>query len=251
MVGSGNGDLYRINTALGTVTGTLIVGLSGGTSSGIVAPPIVDVTNGTTFVVSANGGSSAVLVEADTASLISPLAIAPIGVGSSGGTKLRLFQPAFNNAYYNSPSTGVVSLCGTGSGTGDTSPWQYKFGFIGRTMSTSPSFSYQLSTSTTDRCTGWTEFFNPNVGHSPGTDFFFFGLTGDCTVLFGTTGGCVVAIGTNGPNTTYTTAAVDGGPSGIVVDNYASSMLYPQASSIYLTSLTANTAFKFTQSGLD
>jgi hypothetical protein len=177
------------------------------------------------------------------------LATAPIGVGSSGGTKLHLFQPAFNNAYYSNLAKGVVSLCGTGSGA-DTSPWQYEFRFpSGRTMSTSPSSSDQLSTSAADRCTGWTEFFNPNVGTSPGTDFFFFGLTGDCDTILGggTSGGCVVAIATHGLNTTYTTADVNGGPSGIVVDNYS---IDAQASSIYLTSLTANTAFKFTQNGL-
>src|SRR5208337_4471833 len=66
---------------------------------------------------------------------------------------------------------------------------------------------------------------------SAGTDFFFFGLTGDCTFVSGGSA----------------SAAVDGGPSGIVVDNYSTAA---EASSIYLGSLSAATVYKFTQEGL-
>ena len=116
-------------------------------------------------------------------------------------------------------------------------------------MSETPKFTRQLSTSTTDRCSGWTEFFNPNVGAAPGTDFFFFGLTQDCTTKLGgtSTTGCLVALGTDGVSTTTTTAPVVGGPSGIVIDNYSTK---PGGSSLYLTSVTQNDAYKFTQSGL-
>jgi hypothetical protein len=239
MVGSTNGSLYQINTATGALSSPLVVG--SGLSSGILAPPVVDITNGTTFVVSANDGTSAVLVEADTASM-TQLSKARIGQGAAGGTALSLYQPALSNNYYNNPSTGVIRLCGTGAV--DTTPWQYAFGFTGRTMKTTPSFSQQLLTSTTARCTGWTEFFNPNIGITPGTDFFFFGLTRDCTATGGP-GGCVAEI-TN-TNTTMVTATVAGGPSGIVVDNYSTAV---QASSIYLTAETLQTAYKFTQNGL-
>jgi hypothetical protein len=44
------------------------------------------------------------------------------------------------------------------------------------------------------------------------------------------------------------TAAVAGGPSGIVVDNYSTAV---QASSIYLSAEGATTAYKFTQNGLN
>jgi hypothetical protein len=81
-----------------------------------------------------------------------------------------------------------------------------------------------------------------------GTDFFFFGLTGDCaTLLSGSPTGCVVAIGNNAGAITTTTAGVFDGPSGIVVDNYSSAA---QASSIYFMSLSDDDAFKFTQNGL-
>jgi hypothetical protein len=241
MVGSANGNLYQIDISLGAVVGAIPVGQAGGTTSGIVAPPIVDITNGTTFAVSANDGTSAVLVEDDTASL-TELARGNIGLGSTLGTPLRLYQPAFSNDYYNDPSTGVISLCGTGAS--DTSPWQYVFGFTGSTMNTAPSLSQQLLTSTGARCTGWTEFFNPNVG-TAGTDFFFFGLTQDCTAP-GTAGGCVEALSSD-PTIPTATVTVTGGPSGIVVDNYSTAA---QASSIYFTAVNVNTAYKFTQNGL-
>lgn len=237
MVGSRNGNLYQINTTTGAIA-SLIVGSHGGTNPGIIAAPIVDVTNGTTFVVSANDGVSAVIVEADTATL-TQLSKARIGLGAHSFTALSIFQPALSNDYYTNPSTGVIRACGTGSA--DTTPWQYSFGFTGRTMKTTPAFSQQLVTSTAATCTNWTEFFNPNIGG--GTDFFFFGLTQDCT---GTgTSGCVIARTTDAAP--IVEAAVTGGPSGIVIDNYSTA---GQASSLYLSAAKANTAYKFTQNGL-
>ncbi len=237
IVGSANGNLYQVNANSGALT-VAVVGATGKTSPAIVPPAVVDITNGTTFVVDANDGTSAVLVEFNTATL-TQIAKARIGLGSSGKTALTLGQPAFDNNYYNNPSTGQIRLCGTGAA--DTTPWQYGFGFTGPTMNTTPVFSQQLLTSTAAVCTNWTEFYNPNIGG--GTDFFFFGLTEDC---FGTgTDGCVVAATTEG--SPVTTADVPGGPSGIIIDNYSTA---PQASSIYLSSETGSTGYKFTQNGL-
>jgi len=242
MVGSAN--LFRIDTANGALS-TLAVGA--GTSSGIVAPPIVDVTNGTTFVVSANDGTSAVLVEADTATML-PLSKGRIGLGAAGGTAFNIHSPAVSNLYFNTPSSGEIRVCGTG--VADAIPWQYAFGFIGRTMQTAPTLKQQIPTnpanSTAARCAGFTEFFNPNVGGSLGTDYFFFGLTRDCTALGGP-GGCVAEF-TNADPSTILTTTVSGGPSGIIVDNYSTQ---PQASSIYFTAEGINTAYKFTQVGLN
>jgi hypothetical protein len=236
MVGADDGNLYQIDTATGALAAPLIIGA--GPHHGIVGTPIVDVTNGTTFVVSANDGTSGVLVEADTATL-TVLAKARIGLASANPaqTAVDLFQPAFSDSYFTDPSTGVVRLCGTGEA--DITPFQYAFAFTGRTMQTTAAFSQQLLTSTAARCTAWTEVFNPNIGVG-GTDFFFFGLTADCTSP-GAAGGCVVA---RSSDTALATATLAGGPSGIVVDNVSTA---GQASSIYLMAKNVNTAFKFKQ----
>ncbi len=243
MVGSTNGGLYQINTATGSVALPLVIG--SGPTNGIVAPPIVDVTNGTTFAVSADDGTSGVLAEADTASL-TELAFGRIGEASASGTAIHLYQPAFSNDYFTDPSLGVVRVCGTGAA--DLTPWQYAFNFTGRTMNgTTPTFSKQLLASTTSRCTGWTEFFNPNVGLPTGTDYFFFGLTQDCTgSVGGSADGCVAEITNSAPGT-LVTSTIDGGTSGIVIDNYSTQS---QAASIYFCSRLADTAYKFTQDGL-
>jgi hypothetical protein len=248
MVGSSDSFLYKIDTTTGALS-SLLVGRQGGTTSGIVAPPIVDGGSGTTLVVSANGAStapggySAVLVEADTDTM-AELRRDPIGLGSAGGTSLNLYDPTLSNDYINDPATGVIRLCGTG--LADTTPWQYAFGFTmsgtQAILNAAPSFSKQLLISPNARCTGWTEFFNPNIG-AGGTDFFFFGLTTACIGA----SGCVAE--TTG-NTAATTVSVSGGPSGIIVDNYANPSTYPEASSIYLTSENGGTAYKFTQNGL-
>ncbi len=237
MVGSANGNLYQVDPASGSLVGVTPVGALGKASSGVTAPPIVDITNGTTFVVDANDGTSAVLDEFNTATL-GLMAKARIG-GSPTTIASSIPQPAFDNNYYNDPSTGQIRLCGIGAT--DTTPWQYAFGFVGTMMNTSASFSQQLLTSTAAVCTNWTEFFNPNLGG--GTDFFFFGLTQDCTGA-GTLG-CVVAATAEG--VPVITTDVAGGPSGIVIDNYS---LAGQASSIYLSSETGSTGYKFTQVGL-
>ncbi|HEY6304017.1 MAG TPA: hypothetical protein VIX14_13235, partial [Terriglobales bacterium] len=255
--GHENGTLYQINiNSPSTPPVTFQVGynLTGKVTPGIVAPPVVDVTNGTTFVVSAFGdfvfsstNFAAVLVQIDTATLgLKMRQVANIGEGSTKGTHLSLYEPAFSNGYYSAPSSGIISLCGTGAA--DTTPYQYAFGFSGISMiATTPVISQQLSTVAIDTCTGWTEFYNPNI--NSGVDFFFFGLTGDCTSAFlgGTsTTGCVVALSSDTTIPTAT-APVSNGPSGIVVDNYSTAS---QASSIYFTAVGRQTAYKYTQDGL-
>jgi hypothetical protein len=241
MVGSGNGSLYQVNTNNPSSFFPLAIGKAGAKTSGILTAPVVDVTNGTTFAATANdGNSSAVLVQADTSSLFVKTRVT-LGVGSSGGVVgLYIQEPAFDNQYFNGPSGGNIFVCGTGTIAGDTSPWEYSFGFTGPTMNSTPSFSQQLLTSTAAQCTGWTEFFNPNIGG--GTDFFFVGLTQDCTGT-GTLGCLVERVN----NTTVATATLNGGPSGSIVDNYGTAA---QASNVYVTAEKANIAYKFTQNGL-
>lgn len=242
MVGSGNGSLYQVNTTNPSAFFPLAIGKAGAKTPGILAAPVVDITNGKTFAASANNGTSAVLVQVDTSTLsTATLVKVSLGQGSSGGVVgLNIDEPAFDNQYFNGPSGGNIFVCGTGSG--DTSPWEYSFGFTGATMNSTTSFSQQLLTSTAAQCTGWTEFFNPNLPVGVGTDFFFFGLTQDCTGT-GTLGCLVERVN----NTTVATATLNGGPSGIIVDNYSTA---GQASNVYVTAEKANIAYKFTQNGL-
>jgi hypothetical protein len=238
LVGAQNGIYYSIS-ADGSTVKSIAVGRSAGTNPGILAPPMVDISNGTSFVVSANDGTSGVFVEVDSATM-TVITKGRIGLASHSATAVSLFQPAFSDAYFNNPSTGVARLCGTGAA--DITPWQYAFSFTGRTMNATPVSSSQLLNSTTARCTGWTEFLNPNVG-AGGTDFFFFGLTADCTGAG--TSGCVVARNANGSLTLHN---ITGGPTAIVIDNFSTAA---QAANIYFTGATApNTAYKLTQNGL-
>jgi hypothetical protein len=241
MVGSGNGSLYQVDTTNPSSFFPLAIGKTGAKTSGILTAPVVDITNGTTFAATANDGNNAVLVQADTSSL-GVLTRVTLGVGSSGGVGLYIDEPAFDNQYFNGPSGGNIFVCGTGTFAGDTSPWEYSFGFTGRNMNSTTSFSQQLLTSTAAQCTGWTEFFNPNLPVGVGTDFFFFGLTQDCTGT-GTLGCLVERVN----NTTVATATLNGGPSGIIVDNYSTAA---QASNVYVSAEKANIAYKFTQNGL-
>jgi hypothetical protein len=240
LVGSGDGNLYRIDTTNPANVVSRAVGKLGKPYSAIVAAPAVDITNGTTFVVDANDGTSAVLVQFSTNSMaqMAKARIGAAGTAAPAGTAMFIYGPAVDNAYFTNPSSGNIRVCGTDAVT--TAPWQYAFGFSGQTMLTTSSFSQLLISSTAARCTAWTEFFNPNI--NGGTDFFFFGLTQDCTGIG--TSGCVVE---RLSDTSLITADINGGPAGIIVDNDS---VAPQASSIYTSAVKLNVAYKFTQNGL-
>ena len=209
---------------------SLNVGLPGAANSAILDAPIVDADNGTVFAVSSNDGTSAVIVQADTATL-AQLSKGRIGRGSIGGTSVDLYDGAFNNNYFNNPSSGALFLCGTAAG--DTTPRSYFFRFTGRIMHTTPSSSAQILNSTTSRCSPISEFFNPNIG-ATGTDFFFWGMTSDCVG----SAGCVMSRNSAEPS----------GTSVIIVDNISNA---GQASSIYFTPQgSPRRAVKLTQNGL-
>lgn len=266
MFGATDGNLYQINVTSATVSHS--VALGSGPSSAIVAGPIVDITNGTTYAVTADDGSGAAIAQYNTQTLAQQR-IAELGEGAAGTSppSLTIYEPAFSNAYYNSPpgnlSGAIMTLCGTG--LGDTNPYQYVFGFSGIYMKETALFSQQLSTAADSQCSSWTEFYNPNIPSAEGgTDYFFFGLTKDCTgVADSFTDGCVAEetnlvpsmfiTGSVKPALTsipFTHTTIEGGPSGIIVDGYAPPTTYPQASSIYFTALSQQIAYKLTQNGL-
>ena len=240
IAGGRNGNLYGIDFSRGGAVYVVSVGAHNNANSGILAPPIVDITNGTIFVVNSLGyGGAGAVLEQVTENNFQQAKTASIGLGSAGGTAVNIYQPALSNGYYTNPANGFIYTCGTGSS--DTTPWQYSFGFTGVFMSTVPAGKAQLLTSTVATCTPWTEFFNPNIGAS-GTDLFFFGLTQDCTAT-GTAGGCVAEI--TSASSTPTFSNVANGPSGIIVDNWSTAN---QASNIYFSGEGANrTGYRLSQ----
>jgi hypothetical protein len=235
--GDAQGFLYSVNSNTATINKRLAVGLNLARNPAIIDAPIVDASNGTVFATSSNDGTSAVLVQADTATLTQRARV-PIGRGSSGGTNINLYDGAFNNNYFTNPASGRMMVCGTGA-TDDT-PWRYSFGFTGKNLNPGSVISAQILNSTSSRCSPFSEFFNPNIG-AGGTDFFFWGMTADCTGT--TTPGCVISRTASG------TIMVDraGGTSAIIEDGISTT---GQASSIYFTDLGANNAVKLTQNGL-
>jgi hypothetical protein len=236
-IGDARGILWSVNADTPTNIKFLHVGLAGGTNSGILDAPIVDSDNGTVFAFSANDGTSAVVVQADTATL-AQLRKGRIGMGSTGGTNVDIYDGAFNNNYFNNPANGAIFLCGTGAA--DTTPWRYFFTFNGRIMKANPSSSQQILNSTTSRCSPITEFFNPHVGAN-GTDFFFWGMTSNCVGP----AGCVMSR-TN--SDVVLTVSESNGTSAIIIDNVSTA---PQASSIYFTNQSGpRHAVKLTQNGL-
>ena len=236
-VGDARGLLWSVNVDNPALKSFLAVGLAGAANAAILDGPLVDSQNGTVFAVSSNDGTSAVVVQADTATL-AQLRRGRIGQGSTGGTNVNLYDGAFNHNYYTDPSTGALFLCGTGAA--DITPWRYFFAFSGRVMNANPSSSSQLLPSINARCSPITGSFNPNIG-ATGTDFFFWGLTADCVG----TSGCVMS---RTDSDVILTVGEPNGTSAIIIDNVSTA---PQASSIYFTSQAGpRRAVKLTQNGL-
>jgi hypothetical protein len=247
-VGDRLGVLWSVNTISPLAPGG-VHSLSVGFGFAVKDGPLVDSSNGTVFAVSSSDGTSAVLVQA-RASDLSQLAKARIGKGSSGSPagSVVIYDGAFSDNYFNLPSSGFVFVCGTG--TADLTPWRYTFGFNTATppvMKTSASSSAQILPSTTSRCSPISEFFNPNIttGGPTGTDFFFWGMTAECTGPG--TDGCVMSKVANlGPITKVDEV---GGTSAITTDNFSTA---GQASSIYFSDQgPPHRAIKLTQSGLN
>jgi hypothetical protein len=239
-VGDGQGFLWQLSLATLTKK-SLAVGSSGMRNPGLIDGPLVDVTNKTIFAISSNDGTSAVVVQADTPTL-TQMTRARVGMGSTGtpGTNVNLYDGNFSNNYFNNPQSGYLFVCGTGAA--DTTPWRYFIGFTGAKMNSTASTSAQILSSTRARCSPITEFFNPNIG-SVGTDFFFWGMTADCSGA--NSSGCIFA------RTNFdvvTKLDETGGTSVIVIDNDST---LGQASSVYFTNLNnPSLGVKLTQNGL-
>ena len=244
-IGSGAGVLYTFNINTPPAAATAIqVGVPGPASlnQGIFDAPILDATGGSVFAITANANTltGAAVVQVSETSPFPILASAYLGVGSSGGTAVALYDGDFDNNYFSNPdlTQGHMLVCGTSNA--NTSPSRYLLGFNASGVIQPDLSPVSLSTNAAARCGPVTDYFNPNV--NGGTDFFFWSVTRNCIG----TAGCVMALA-NG--TTLTSAQEAGGASGILIDN--DYVTKTGGSSIYFsTEGNPLSAVKLTQLGL-
>lgn len=203
----------------------------------------LDVTSQKLYAFSGNDGTpgaSAVVVQMG-ADLSNPVR-ARVGLGSVGNTTtnadLHLGQMD-NNYWGNSPSTGYLFLCGTG--TSDTTPWRYRIGFANYPLMDSTAIQEQQQVNTPGiPCGHYSEFYNPNVnlqGNPNHHDLMLSSLIGS-----GYNGNVILDDISQVPGVVINFANYTGGVSGIVIDNSAATEPYPQASSIYFGTLKPLTA---------
>jgi hypothetical protein len=222
-IGDTRGVLHSVNAINPGAIKTLAVGTVGKLNPAIYDAPIVD-GYGDVLATSSNDGTSAVVVQASTSTLTEKARV-KIGVGSTTGTSVTIYDGDFDNNYYNSQNSGHLLFCGTAAGS--IAPARYRMSFSGGILQTDPA-PVAISAVTTARCGPMTEYFNPNIG-TGGTDFFFWGVTNNCVG----TSGCIMSLANA---STVTTATEAGGTSAVIVDSDA---ILPQGqtSNIYFGNL--------------
>jgi hypothetical protein len=235
-VGCADGNLYGFTSA-GVPLANSPLGVGDGSATGgIVDPPLIDVVNGFVYAVSGSFGGSAVVVQAKTSDLSSSV-VATIGAGGV----FNLHSPAFNDAYFSSITSTDWLLYAFASDSGGTAVALYGITF---------DASHNMTSGTPDNVnilvfpTGSPYELSPATEFLNGEDRLF-----DSALHSGTPNFVSLNIDTF-PATTENALAqggADGGTSGIVVDNVSASA---QASSVYFSVLSAHTAVKLTQAGL-
>jgi hypothetical protein len=136
-------------------------------------------------------------------------------------------------------------ICGTAPT--NTTPTLYSVSFNAAAQMTAITQLSAVATNSAARCGPITEFYNANI--AGGTDFFFFGVTRNCSVGTGVGNGCLMSRRTTGSVTTTIAAPARAGTSGIIPDNNSPQL---NASSIYFSTEETNAlAVKLTQQGLN
>jgi len=226
-------------------TGTPAPCTANGSSFGIVDPVLLDGSTSRVFAFSGNDGqtagittTSAAVVQATT--MLGSVVRAHVGRGSRANTTTNadIHAGAFDNNYWGgSPSSGLLFVCGTA--TGSTAPWHWKIGFTSYpTMNSSATAIVARGFNNGNPCTPYTEIYNPNIDfNSPNGhhDLLISGVavpagTGYVITNDISTGTVTAALATNTRPT---------GTSAFVIDNYSTS---GQASSLYFTTLVPDTS---------
>jgi hypothetical protein len=222
-------------------TGTPSPCTANGGSYGVMGSMVLDSTTDMLYPMSGNDGTpgaSAVVVQTPV-NLSSQIRV-HVGLGSVGNTttNVDLHYGSFDNTYWSSSahSNGHLILCGTG--TGDTSPWQYVIGFSGYPlMDSSATQGIQQVNTKGIPCTDSAEFYNPNLqlrGLTNDHDLLLWGLVG--SGLNGNIISADISWATQGIQYPYGEMFVNytGGVSDTVIDNDGSA---PGESGMYFSTL--------------
>jgi hypothetical protein len=238
----------------------------------IVDAPLVDSAVGTVFAFDGTDASRGSVYQFDTALNASSTVI--VG-GNTAGSKLH--AGAFDEAYVNSvDGTGYLYVCGKDAGFNDR-PAIHRISISAGVMNSASDGELTLVNASGEECSPVSQIYNTATS----TEWLYFSVgkaanqtAAGCSATAGITG-CLMALNLTNLGGGWPPANVDNGypvpdsatngasTSGIVVDNVADTSLYPQASSIYFTtvrnSVTAakcngttgvGCAIKLTQSGL-
>ncbi len=237
-VGCSNGKLYKITQA-GVVT-SITVG-NGSTHGGIVDPPLVDGVNGFVYAVSGSNGTSAVLVQTKTDFS------STVTVALSPASNFNLHAPVVNDAYYDSATSANWLIYEMAYNGGHSAYVLYGVPFNSSyVMSNAVSHTFSFA-SGAGELSPTAEFLNTNTG----VDWLFSSTTGNFNPNLGSWIITPTVANPSGfPAGQTTTVAPNegtGGTSGFTIDNASTSA---QASSIYFSAVSLNTAVKLTQAGL-
>ncbi|MGA8539187.1 MAG: hypothetical protein WB566_06780, partial [Terriglobales bacterium] len=154
---------------------------------------------------------------------------------------------AFDNTYYSTPGSGYYYFCAPATDGIETGLYRVSFTNTGGTIALGSKNGNPVKLSTTGtlgNCSPMTEFYNPN--NAPVHDWLYLSIDNHAVACTG--GSCVLAF-------TLAAAMVGGahnfygqgvsgeiqnmnGTSGMIVDNDANTMTYPQASNIYFSPIS-------------
>ncbi len=279
-IGDSSSNFYEIS-ATGVTEATLALGVSGGTSQGLINGgirdgAILDSTNSVGYVVSAcSPNTSAASGETDTgtagntglvqfkftSNTLTTVTITGLDTGANQSCTVAgfpVYAPTPDNRYF---TLGIGSateanngeIIGAASGTGGQ---QLKpFSFVSSVLQPAPLGEPQTGTAPSV-ISPLTEFYNASVG----VDYLFEGVNANPTELyaFALPNPLEIAQGVAPTALATNTTDVAGGTSGIIVDNDSTDT---QASSIYFGTLATSTsicgtpavycAVKLTQAGLE
>jgi hypothetical protein len=239
-VGCADGKLYKVTQA--GVVSSITVG-NGSARGGIVDAPVVDGVNGFVYAVTGSNGTSAVLVQATTS--FSSAVTATLSAASN----FNLHAPVVNDAYVDSATPANWLIYEMAYNGAHTTYALYGMTFsAARVMSAgAPAHTFTFANGIGELSPS-TEFFN----QATGVDWLFSSTTGNFTSNLGSWNITPTVPNPSGFPTGQSAALAPnegtGGTSGFTVDNSSASA---QASSVYFSAVSLNTAVKLTQANLN